>query len=204
MDLSNIDDSKYEIQTDFICKQCHRNELIISNQNIWKLGMQLYYTLVEPLENYVIEKKGNRLNANLEISECSTFPKKDFDVSLNPLEIIDAKEIQINGYHSGSLQFNNGLTYLYFCERPKLNMFKYQGITMSHSNTIVDAMPKGWLDLPGSEELKIDSYKDYDNWLFYERDIPLEKDRTTYQVIGWNQTSFSLFFTFEKDKSQST
>lgn len=200
-DISQIDDTKYEIKDDFICKKCNRNELVIPDINIWKLGMQLYYTLVEPLENFVFEKRGNRYLANSNIIDCENFPKKDFDEMKFKCEVVDTKEIQINGYHSGIVHFDTGLIYMCYCERPNCHIFTYKGITMSYSHKVEDAMPKGWLSLPGSENLKIEECSDFDNWLFYERSVPLEKDRTIYQVIGWNKDAFSLFFTFEKDKS---
>jgi hypothetical protein len=200
MDISEIDDSKYEIQDDFICKYCQKNSLVIPDINIWKLGMQLYYTLVEPLEDYVFEKKGNRLAANSTITECEKFPKKDFDVMKFKGDVENVKEIQINGFHSGLVNFDTGLSYMCYCERPNCHIFTYKGITMSYSHNLQDAMPKGWLTLPGSERLKIEECSDFDNWLFYERAVPLEKDRMTYQVVGWNKDAFSLFFTFEKDK----
>ncbi len=205
-----------DIEPSFICKYCNRNALIIPSLEDWKIGVSLYYTLIEPLEDYVKSKNENRQIANLKINECDNFPNKNINIETYKGELIDAIENIKDDYHIGSILYEikelgkeileigkeekvvnseDVLIMNYLCKYSGSRSFKYKNISFRYSSELKDAMPDGFESIKGFENIKCD---DYNNWLFYTLSVPYNKDKTVLQVIGWNDKDYSLFFTINQ------
>ena len=210
-----------EIDPSFICKYCNKNALTIPSSEEWKMGVSLYYTLIEPLEEFVKSKNENRQVANAKINECDNFPNKNVNVDTFKGEIIDAIENIKDDYHMGSIlyeikelgkdlgkelskdllevtkeektvQSEDILIMNYLCKHSTSRSFKYKNISFRFASELKDAMPDHFENIKGFENIKCD---DYNNWLFYTLSVPYNKDKTILQIIGWNEKDYSLFFT---------
>jgi len=90
----------------------------------------------------------------------------------------------------------NLLAMTYECRYSFTRFFTYKGISFRYGNCLEDTLPKGVLDLKNGEIFKYnDSHKEYTNWIVYKRIISIETDPTIYQIMGWNDKDYSLFFT---------
>jgi hypothetical protein len=162
----------------------------------WKRGIYMYETFIEPLEAWVAENRDHRQYANMNIHECKTFPNKEFNIDNYKSELVHAKEDK----EEGSMLFfeingdKDNMLVMGYNYKTKDIVYTYKCITFRHGNKLEETMPVGWDKLKGSEHI-IGKYNDYDNWVFYSRLKPLERDNSKYQIIGWNRESFSLFFT---------
>jgi hypothetical protein len=95
---------KPSFPVDFKCKYCDQHEFPFIPLDDWKLGLNLYYTLILPLEQWVKENKWNRQYANSVIGKCEYFPQI-FDVNKYSSEMIMTREGIVEDGHSGLILY---------------------------------------------------------------------------------------------------
>ena len=201
------------VEPDFICKFCQSHDLILPSVEDWKMALFLYHTLIKPLETYVEKCENNRQRANVTLHTCTDFPSRTFDPSLYEGVIIEAHELCDEGSHVGIILYkiglknefnssNEGLSMSMTCKRKNIRTFTYQDITYFYGTKVKEVMPDGWDQLPGTQHLQLDSYDDFDNWLFYQRNQPLKRDSAKYQIIGWNDDEYCTFITEELESEE--
>jgi len=184
----------------------------LPSQDDWKMGLFLYYSLIKPMEEYVEKCENNRQRANVNIHEYSNFPDRSFNPTEYQAQIIEAHELKDEDTHVGVLiykigsddatlfdQSKDGMTMSMTCKRQNIRTFTYHDITYFYGCKLQEVMPENWNHLEGTEYLHLESYDDFDNWLFYRRNKALKRDGALYQIIGWNQNEFCTFITMEKE-----
>ncbi len=189
-----------------ICSHCGNPDIMEMYPLLdWNIALKLYYSLIEPLENFVKEHANNRQTANQFIDKCKHFPNKSFNIDDYDAKLNSGRAEVTTGFHNSIFIFDIEHTQTkvkdlvlmsYSCKFPTKRVYTYNGYIMSYAKTLNDAKPNNWENIPGSSDVK---EEEFDNWLFYsKRDGIFDpEDRTTYQIIGWSEDKFALYFTTE-------
>jgi len=169
----------------------------------WTLGLKLYYTLIQPFESFVKEHDYNRQTSNNLIEKCDYFPNKTFNIDEYDAKLTWGRADVNTGIHNCIFMYDatclpltskEPILMSYSCKFPTKRTFTYKEYTFSYATSLEEAKPgNGWSDLPGVSDIKEEGL---DNWLFYSKKDGFEgNDPSTYQIIGWNQEKFALYFT---------
>jgi hypothetical protein len=186
-----------------ICPYCKNPDIVDIYPLIdWNLGVKLYHSLIQPLECFVKEHGYNRQTSNYLIDKCEMFPNKDFKIENYDAKLTWGRADVKSGSHNSifmydvtSSEFNTKEIILmsYCCKFPTKRVFTYNEYMFSYAKTLEEAQPAEWSDLPGASDVKEDGL---DNWLFYTKKGGFGgNDPSSYQIIGWNQEQFALYFT---------
>ncbi len=186
-----------------ICPNCKNPDIMDMYPILdWNLGLKIYYSLIQPFEEFVKEHAYNRQTATQFVDKCKTFPNKDFKIEEYDSKLTWAKVDTKSGVHNGIFMYDleclvsktkQPVLMSYCCKFPTKRVFTYNEYMFSYAKTLEEAQPAEWSDLPGASDVKEDGL---DNWLFYTKKGGFDgNDPSSYQIIGWNQEHFALYFT---------
>ncbi len=150
---------------------------------------------VEDKEEYKDDKEAERL-ADEDIRQIEENQELDEETKEQLKKVHYESRVRLNEADKDTL-----VAVQFQCSEQVPNL-SYRGYTFKFGHTLEEVVPKEWFELYGTEYLMLDSdqVKQHTNWLAYKKVKQLERDTAIYQIIGWNETSYSLFITAKNAK----